>query len=597
MSTADSSSVIADANPLDLPPFGALVLTAFLVNDENDREAAAAALEGTDDVLTVAEALALPDNSDHPLYGLESVTILLREHAPDEAESARVLLDRMGKGMGTREFKAVALPGWTLGMSLADWMANGRPQGYDTPGSLAPWIWEQPSAIPAGSQANSYHHGNGHHHANGSTNGKASPKPDPKEEEWDSEPVSGLISPPDPRVYRGLFGHLVDLANNYTEAAPISVLAHLIVMFGVAINRTPHFMIGPTRHGLNEFMVNVGPSGTGRKGTAGDAAGAFFNEAWPEFWRRCVRDGANTGQGLLYHLRDPVSDKEGNITDEGVTDKRMLLFESEFSTLLRLSEKENNPLTGYLRKFWDGRYVIASMVKNQGDTVTGGHVGVIGHITAADLKANLSESSKLNGFAGRFLWIYSARDKLIPRPGSMQDDPAFGHLCHALRQAIDYAKSTLHIDFDAEAGDLWDSLYRSMSDTPPGRIGEMLTRGPAHVRRLASIYALAEHSHSIGAEHLRAALALWDYSLASARLIFGDEVDHNAVKVLDALRAAEPVGLKRTEVSSKLFGKNKRSAKLDKILAELINSRRIYTYQGETGPKGGRPPIIYRIVA
>ena len=99
----------------------------------------------------------------------------------------------------------------------------------------------------------------------------------------------------------------------------------------------------------------------------------------------------------------------------------------------------------------------------------------------------------------------------------------------------------------------------------------MLTRGPAHVRRIASIYALAELSPAVRVDHLRAALAFWEYSLASARFIFGDEVDQDAVKVLDALRAAEPIGLRRTEIS-KLFSGHRSKAKLDKLISAGRNN-------------------------
>jgi len=55
--------------------------------------------------------------------------------------------------------------------------------------------------------------------------------------------------------------------------------------------------------------------------------------------------------------------------------------------------------------------------------------------------------------------------------------------------------------------------------------------------RLASLYALLDHSSLIRPEHLQAAIAVWDYSLASVRLTFGDAIgDPTADKILDAIK-------------------------------------------------------------
>ena len=46
--------------------------------------------------------------------------------------------------------------------------------------------------------------------------------------------------------------------------------------------------------------------------------------------------------------------------------------------------------------------------------------------------------------------------------------------------------------------------------------------GEAHVVRLAAIYAALDCSDQIAPPHLEAGLAVWRYSLDSARWIFGD---------------------------------------------------------------------------
>ena len=66
---------------------------------------------------------------------------------------------------------------------------------------------------------------------------------------------------------------------------------------------------------------------------------------------------------------------------------------------------------------------------------------------------------------------------------------------------------------------------------------EALARGEAITLRFALVYALLDRSPVIGADHLVAALALWQYAEDSARHVFGDATgDPVADRVLAALR-------------------------------------------------------------
>lgn len=65
--------------------------------------------------------------------------------------------------------------------------------------------------------------------------------------------------------------------------------------------------------------------------------------------------GLASGEGLIYCVRDPVASKkpiradgeelgiDGHaIADKGVTDKRLLVFEGEFASVLRAQGREGN---------------------------------------------------------------------------------------------------------------------------------------------------------------------------------------------------------------------------------------------------------------
>jgi hypothetical protein len=66
------------------------------------------------------------------------------------------------------------------------------------------------------------------------------------------------------------------------------------------------------------------------------------------------------------------------------------------------------------------------------------------------------------------------------------------------------------------------------------------------VLRLSSLYAAFDCSTTVRVDHLRAALALWDYCFASARYILGDATGNPiADRIREALRDAGEEGLTR----------------------------------------------------
>ena len=104
---------------------------------------------------------------------------------------------------------------------------------------------------------------------------------------------------------------------------------------------------------------------------------------------------------------------------------------------------------------------------------------------------------------------------------------------------------------------MWANVYPELSEGKAGAYGAATSRAEAHVLRLSMIYALLDRSAVIRVDHLLAALALWDYSAASARWIFGTRsVEGDAEKLLNALRASED-GLDRTAIIADVFGRHK----------------------------------------
>ena len=88
------------------------------------------------------------------------------------------------------------------------------------------------------------------------------------------------------------------------------------------------------------------------------------------------------------------------------------------------------------------------------------------------------------------------------------------------------------------------------------------------------IYALLDLSERIRLEHLEAALAVWRYSAASARWIFGDALGDPTADEIWAAAKDRPGGLTRTEVSD-MFSRNKKRREIERALAVLEHAGRL----------------------
>jgi phage gp16-like protein len=122
-----------------------------------------------------------------------------------------------------------------------------------------------------------------------------------------------------------------------------------------------------------------------------------------------------------------------------------------------------------------------------------------------------------------------------------------------------------------------------------GLLGAATSRAEAQVMRLAMLYALLGQSAVIRAEHLEAALAVWQYAEQSARYIFGSALgDATADELLRALRA-KPDGMTRTEIRDH-FGRNKAADEINRALTVIADAGRAY-YRKD--PTGGRSAEVW----
>jgi hypothetical protein len=403
-------------------------------------------------------------------------------------------------------------------------------------------------------------------------------------------------------AFVGLAGDIVRMIEPHTESDRAGLLLSAHTFFGNCIGRGPHYRVESTAHGLNLYVLKIGDSSKARKGTGEDRVRSLFRHVDEEWESRRLHTGLSSGEGVIWEVRDPITKlvKEGKgaaapmvqqTVDEGVSDKRLMIIESEFSGALRVMQREGNILSRVMRDGWDGGN-LATMTKNSPARATGACISIIGHITAPELRECLDRTDMANGFGNRFLFACVRRSKFLPFGGNLPDEDVFA-MAARVRRAVADAKRVQQVGMSLAAREGWTRIYRDLSADRPGLLGSLTARAEAQVVRLATIYAMWARSNCIELEHLTAAVAVQEFCHKSVEYIFGDTLgDPVADTILAGLKAAGQSGLTRTDINN-LFSRNAPASQIARALDELSRRRLAAQHKGEA--VNGRPPEIWTL--
>jgi len=380
-----------------------------------------------------------------------------------------------------------------------------------------------------------------------------------------------------PGIVGDLIGHILP----HTEAGEAALLMNLLCAFGNIVGRNRYTMAG-RRHYPNLFAVLCGSTGKGRKGTSWNAFTPVLQMLDEDWSRNCIASGLNSGEGLIYHVRDDSTDKRGERV-AGVSDKRILVIEEEFASVLRRMKGQTNSLSAVLRDAWDGND-LRNMTRNSPDRATAPCVSVMAHTTKAEASDLITPTDCNNGFVNRFPWIYAERSKFLPEGGEIpfaEFQTEIDTLVAASRKATSGPECA--IPLSPGALDLWRPIYRELSDGRPGLIGAVTGRAEAHVRRFTLCYSLLLGEVESTETSLRAALALWHYCDQTAGWIFGTPFNHpDADKIYLAIRK-RPEGMTRTEINAAVFANHATKERLDTALEILQKAGAAYPTREKTG--------------
>ena len=393
-------------------------------------------------------------------------------------------------------------------------------------------------------------------------------------------PPADWPKPPDHAAYHGLPGQIVARIAPHTEADPAAILTQLLVCCGALIGRGAFFQVEATRHHPNEFLVLVGDSAKARKGSSFDHVARLLSDADPAFESR-LTTGLSSGEGLVWAVRDPQG------PDPGALDKRLLVVEPEFATVLKSTGRELSTLSPTLRSAWDGR-PLALLTRTAPARATSAHVSIIGHITQTELRRHTTTVEIANGFLNRFVFAAVRRVRLLPEGGDPNPIKGSG-LARYLTSMLRHAQTAGQLTLDPDARELWWRLYPQLTEPADGIIGHLTARAEAHTIRLALIHALLDGQRQIGPEHLRAALALRDYAARSTRWALGQATGDPLAEQIHAALARSPDGLTRTQIRD-LCQRNLPAERIDHALAALAAAGRATR---QRTPTAGRPAELW----
>jgi hypothetical protein len=125
--------------------------------------------------------------------------------------------------------------------------------------------------------------------------------------------------------------------------------------------------------------------------------------------------------------------------------------------------------------------------------------------------------------------------------------------------------------------------------------GSVVSRAEAHVRRIATLYAVLDKSPTVSTDHLLAGLTVWQYAEDSARYLFGDcRGDWLADEIVEFLKIKGPEGATRSEINDHFSG-HQDARRLNAAIADRLKAGLITEVVEEREGPGPRTRRYYAV--
>ncbi len=361
------------------------------------------------------------------------------------------------------------------------------------------------------------------------------------------------------------------------------MLGTFLTLAGNLFGPRAHTNVGAVAHPGRLFFVPVGETAVARKGQSWAETASVFEAASPDWARDYVYSGFGSGEGLIARVSERMDPEDA----DQIRNPRLVVHEAEFAAVLRVAGRDGSILSSTIRDAWDGKALQNNVRKGRIVARAGHMVSLVAHVTADELRRELTRTDIANGLGNRFMFASVHRTRKIAHPRTV--DPS--SLAAELNAVCQRASGVELMRFTDAGADAWTLAYDYLegdAESAGGLVGPLLARGSAQTLRLSVVYALLDGSDRITAEHVEAALAFWRYCAQSVRGIFGDQTGNPiADRIAGAVDQATG-GITRTEIHD-LLGRNYTAAQVDVAVAELAATGR---YRSEERSTDGRPAVV-----
>ncbi len=381
----------------------------------------------------------------------------------------------------------------------------------------------------------------------------------------------------DPICLDNLFGeYALELVNRCeAESDPVAVLFQALEVFGCMLDRDVYFLTEEGSIYLNDYLMVVGTSGEGRKGTAWKHAKRLFeNEAR---YADIIYGRVDSGEGLIKELDARQTAEFGGDTAS------ILIQDSEAAGLLSKMKIENSTLSQNLIKGWDCSAMSIAKSKDR-LVVKKPYVSLVGHIQPEVLKHNLDFQMLHSGLMNRmqFIFVERVRKNMYARPMDSESLLKYQTVLDNLFKA----KPRGELQLDRGAQDDLNEFYNSDG------ISE---RDHVHVMKNAGRLSILDGRMNITRRDMTQALCAQKYVAECRHYLLGDwgpdaELRDDAQQVLYFVQDTKNVT--KTDISQKVFRGHKSSRDLEAIIEYAMKHLHLRAKQ-QRGTGRGRPKTIY----
>ncbi len=385
----------------------------------------------------------------------------------------------------------------------------------------------------------------------------------------------------------GRAGKIVEQVMPFTEAAALPILIQILLFTAHVVGRRSFWCAGGSKHFLNQFVLLIGPTSTGRKGTSTALVKSIFQEIDERFCQAQILRGLSSGEGLIHHLKAKDPGQTGKTTDNVKGESlSCIIIEEEFVNVLKVTKREGNTLSGNLRSLWDAD-TLQTLVKHNPAVAHNTFGSLIAHITQREFDKYVDEVDFHNGVLNRFIFIQCSKSKLLPLGGTIPKEKLL-EVTKEIKNVIKHAKTVREITFTDNAKNLWTEIYSESFSDDESVMTDLTARNIPILRRLACSFALFDCQNQVDVQHLKAAKIITDHSRDVCASFFLNNVrrtnSHGEAKLLAALKASEE-GLTRTEILKVVFHKNKPANEITEMIQNLLAEGKIFEDISGSSPR------------